>query len=164
MDLLKILIPAVLALAGTIAGIVFAQRRWSAERASAKSADFARERREAYKQLWALLEETHMKIRGALDLPQDWHGMLAALNAFILKADVYLEPDIHQLANDYVDGLRHLRETIDKYGSEVESIGFADSRAASPALTYTATAIRDAAQLSERLRNELKQRVVAVLK
>ena len=163
-DILKIAIPALLALAGTIAGLVMAQRRWRAERTAVQGTDFHRERRDAYKQLWTILEETHMKVRSAADLEKEWHPLLAQMNAFILKSDVYFEPDVHRLANAYVDALKKLRQAVEELGDEDQRFGMADSRVASWGVTRVARGIEEAGHISEELRSELKQRVQAVLK
>ena len=62
-EILKTSIPALIALAGVLIGLIVAYRRWHIERRDSSSADYRRDRRSAHKDLWERVEDVHVRLR-----------------------------------------------------------------------------------------------------
>ncbi len=100
-----------IALAGVVAGLWLGQRQWKAEQAR-KDAEEAREQRDtfienerrAYSGLWELTARTQEEMRGALEAltPQRFSGLLADLNAYMLREGLYIERQDRFLTIEYL--------------------------------------------------------------
>jgi hypothetical protein len=71
---------AFLGLAGTIAGLIFAYRKWLREQQVEHSKAFRTDRQAAYKQLWELAEQLNVEGRRAAMSDPDFSGRVTQIN------------------------------------------------------------------------------------
>ena len=62
-DLLKVTVPALLALIGVFAGLVIGYYKWKVEKREERSAEYLHKRREAYQIFFDKLEDAHLELR-----------------------------------------------------------------------------------------------------
>ena len=117
-ELLKILVPAGLALIGVLAGLLVGYRRWLQERRDSQNEDYRKERREAYKELLEKLENIHVTVRRFSGSSSRISSLIADVNTHILKSAAYLEDDVRELANRYVESLKELDYIVRNSESE----------------------------------------------
>jgi len=94
----------VLGLLGTVFGVWLGHRQWKQEAARTDAASFQEHLREAYFKLWDVVEEAHLKMRGALDglTPEVFSGFLADVNNFMIRHGLYIEREDRTLVLEYL--------------------------------------------------------------
>ena len=117
-EYLKIILPASIALIGTIITIVIGYRQWRRQQESSRRATFFTEKRSAYKGLWEKLEEVHIKLRTEEVSISEFNGLLRDVNSYILKQSLYLEPQDQALSNQYLKTVRRYAEIVLGSGNE----------------------------------------------
>lgn len=125
-DLLKVAIPAALALAGVLAAAILTHRRWKQELKKSKEDAYTTARREAYQALWARLEEVNLALRDDLRSNPSLFASLKDVNTLFLQNSLYLDDDDQVLINRYVEALHRWRSAI--YASGDEDVASAFSR------------------------------------
>jgi RNase adaptor protein for sRNA GlmZ degradation len=125
LDLLKVLIPAVLALLGAMVAALLAHKRWKHEQQSVKADPFASARRDAYKALWERLEEVNLALREDSKSNTFLFESLKEVNTLFLQNSLYLDAEDQALMNRYVEALHRWRGAIFTSGNEDVASAFA---------------------------------------
>ena len=120
-EYLKIILPASIALIGTIITIFIGYRQWKRQQESSRNATFVAEKQSAYKGLWEKLEEVHIKLRTEEVGISEFNGLLREVNSYILKQSLYLEPQDQTLSNQYL-------KTVHRYAEIVLGCGNKEAR------------------------------------
>lgn len=94
----------ILTFAGVAVGLWLGERRWKREQARQDTARFESGLREAYLELWEVVESTHLKMRASLDglSPEVFSGMLADVNGFMFRRGIFIEPADRELVLEYL--------------------------------------------------------------
>lgn len=117
-ETLKVAIPAVIALIGTIITASLAYRQWKRQQQAARSSSFLVDKQTAYKNLWDNIEKVHIKLRTEEVYQSQFNTLLTDVNAFILSNALYLEEHDRRLVNQYLQGLFRFVEIIRSSGDE----------------------------------------------
>jgi hypothetical protein len=115
-ETLKIILPALITLTGTVAGLAFVFKRWKSDLKSDASKSFRKDRSIAYKKLWSMVEDIHVKIRTSEVTDEEFHGFVREINAYVLKSHIFFEDDIQKVANEYLVAVRELKDSIEVTG------------------------------------------------
>jgi len=111
-EYLKIIIPAGVALAGTLITVLVGYRQWKRQRDDARYATFLKDKEEVYKRLWEQLEEVQIKLRTENVSDPAFNALVKMVNSYILKNSLYLEEQDKSLSNRYLDAVRKTTEII----------------------------------------------------
>ncbi len=111
-EYLKIILPALIALIGTIIAIMVGYRQWKHQQGASHYGSFATEKQTAYKTLWEKLEEVHITLRTEEVSRSNFNMLVLGVNTFILKNSLYLEEQDRDLSNRYLQAVRKLKEAI----------------------------------------------------
>lgn len=104
-DLLKIGLPATIALVSTIITAVFGYRVWKRQQRASRHNALLDERAQAYKELWEKLEEVHVRLRGLQSKSQHFSKMVRDVNAFAMKHGLHIDEQDRALATQYLDAV-----------------------------------------------------------
>ncbi|MFN0138780.1 MAG: hypothetical protein ACKVQW_01670 [Pyrinomonadaceae bacterium] len=124
---LRVVIPALLAFAGTLIAAYLGYRQWKKHGENAQKADYLKEKQTVYKELWEKLEEVHLKLRIESVEKSDFKDLLFGVNSYILKKQLFLEKDDQTLVNQYLQSVYELADAIKMYGDEETQWGFQTS-------------------------------------
>lgn len=140
-DVLKVLIPATIALLGTILTIVIGYRQWKRQ----QDAPFVSAKQSAYKGLFEKLEEAHIKLRTEeVDLNK-FRDLVRDVNSYILRNSLYLDERDRTLSNTYLDALYRFKEIVMESGDEDTEQAMTDTRAIPTKVSNIARELRDLA-------------------
>ena len=117
-DMLKVILPALIALIGTLVVALIGYRQWRRQQTNAREDEFRKQQREAYKGLWDKLEDVHVKLRVDTVPKEDFRAMTRDVNTYILKNNLHLETEDRELANQYLDRVRKFVEIVESSGVE----------------------------------------------
>lgn len=160
-EYLKIILPASIALIGTIITILVGYRQWKRQQVSSRSATFLAEKQSAYKALWEKLEEVHIKLRTEEVGISEFNGLLREVNSFVLKQSLYLEPQDHILSNQYLKTVHRLAEIVLASGDEEAQEEMALT---GPGLPYeTIKEIKSLFDEVDRIRNSIIERFRTII-
>jgi hypothetical protein len=116
--MLKVILPALIALAGTLVVALIGYRQWRRQQTATREEDFRKQQKETYKELWNKLEDVHVKLR-VEDVPkEDFRSMTREVNTYVLKNSLYLDKKDQELANDYLSQVRRFVEIVESSGVE----------------------------------------------
>lgn len=117
-EILKIVVPAAVALVGTVLTTIIAYRRWKREQEDARSGEYESQRQKAYSELWNMLVEVHIKLRvDAIDQPA-FRTLVQEVTAYLLKSSLWLDKEDRRLATEYLHALYHFKEGVFALESE----------------------------------------------
>jgi hypothetical protein len=104
-DILKVALPAGIALLGTITTVAIGYRQWKRQQDIARNNAFLADKQSAYKNFWNKIEEAHIKIRTRKFNPREFDNCLREVNSFYLKHSLYLEEQDRDLSNRYLEAI-----------------------------------------------------------
>jgi hypothetical protein len=162
-DLLKIVLPAAMALFGTLFGLWLGQRRWSSELKMTKRRAFDAQRYSAYEELWKILENAHITIRTGRPEMAEVQKLDQEINGFRLRNAILLDKSDSKLSNRYFNSILRLSEVISESGSHELAERFETTSAFEDADIADIQALVKANQDAEALREELILRIRAVM-
>jgi hypothetical protein len=162
-ELTKLLIPAGMALAGTIFGLWLGQWRWSAELRMKKRRAFDARRYTAYDELWTILENAHISIRTGLPSQQDIHNLDRRINSFRLRNAVLLDEEDSSLSNRYFNSIVSVGTKVAESGSRQLAEEWERTNVVPAADTNELQELARAMETAERLRGELIARIRDVM-
>lgn len=111
-EYLKIILPASIALIGTIITIFIGYRQWKRQQESTRHASYVTEKQSAYKGLWEKLEEVHVKLRTEDVHISEFNNLLRDVNSYILKNSLYLDREDQVLSNQYLKDVYRYKEIV----------------------------------------------------
>jgi hypothetical protein len=101
-ELVKVGLPATIALVGTIITAVFGYRQWKRQQRTPRHNALLDERAQAYKELWEKLEEIHVGVRGRQPKSAQFSQMIRDVNAFAMKHGLHIDDQDRELATQYL--------------------------------------------------------------
>jgi hypothetical protein len=162
-QIMKVLVPALLALFGTGFGLWLGQRRWSTELRMKKRRAFDARRYAAYEELWRIVESAHITIRTGRPETSEVHQLSEQVNAFRLQNAIFLEPLDSELSNRYFNSVVRLAKAIAESGSRELQERFALTNTIPEADVAKLGDLVKANANATRLRDELMARVRTVM-
>jgi DNA-binding SARP family transcriptional activator len=164
MDFLKIVLPALIALLGTILTAVIAYHRWKKEQAISKVGSYEADVQKAYAELWNRLEDIHIKLRTEGADSQIFRALLTGINAYLLKYSLWINKEDMALAQQYVKVLQKLDELVRTQGDDDEREAWATTAALPYKTIMRARAINEAMDEANSLRRKLIEKFQSALK
>lgn len=162
-DLLKVVLPAAMALFGTIFGLWLGQRRWSSELKMTKRRAFDAQRYTAYAELWKVLENAHIIIRTGRPEGDEVRKLDQEINSFRLRNAILLDTADSKLSNQYFNSILRLSKIIAESGSRELAQRFETTSAFEDSDIANIKGLVKANQDAEALREELILRIRAVM-
>jgi hypothetical protein len=153
------LIPALIALIGTLLTILVGVWQWRKQQQQARTASFNSDRQTAYKTLWEKVEAVHIKLRTSAGDEAAIRSLVQDVNGFILQNRLHLEAQDHQLANEYLKALQTYDQAIRTQSDPALKADWEDTRPMPPV-----TGILEVHQQVEKLRAALLARYQAVVR
>jgi len=163
-DILKVVVPATIALIGTILTIWFGYHQWKRQQDAARSGTYVTEKQSAYKELWVMLENVHIKLRTDEVSQQEFRILVLEVNSYILRQSLYLDDYDRELSNQYLKAVRRMKEAVLEFGDE-ESEFEAVTTGAMPAEVITfAKEYRESVRQVDQLRGKLVERFRTIVR
>lgn len=156
------ILAAVIALVGTVLGLVVAYRRWAKERQSARFAKFEADQQDIYKALWDRVEVVNVALRRDRVDEKGFAQLVGDLNEFMLRNGAHLEDSDRRLVNHYVAAAKRFHEAVSKAGADAQ-VPYGETQDIPPEVSRRIAALADAADQAKRLRDELRSKVRKVL-
>lgn len=157
-EYLKIILPALIALIGTIIAIMVGYRQWKHQQDASRYGSFATEKQTAYKTLWEKLEEVHITLRTEEVSRSDFKRLVLGVNTFILKNSLYLEEQDRDLSNQYLQAVRKLKEAIASSQNERAEEAMETSAAIAKDVIETAQQVKASVNEVDLIRNSIIER------
>jgi hypothetical protein len=158
MEYLKIILPASIALLGTIITVLIGYRQWKRQQETSRYGAFVSERQSAYKGLWERLEAVHVKLRTDDINRSDFNDLVGEVNSYILQQSLYLDEHDQLLSNQYLKAVYKFREAVMDSGDAEAEEEMATTAKVVPRVTQNARQLRVAVSELERTRAEIIQR------
>jgi hypothetical protein len=162
-DLLKVLLPAVVGLIGTLFGLWLGHRRWSAERQTSKRSGFDAKRHRAYVELWDMVESAHITIRTAQPTLPEIRELDKKINAFRMRNEPVLDSADLDLSNRYFNSVVTLSAAVAASGSKEMAERFQTTATIPGSDVEELKDLVEATEKVRAVRQELLDRVRAVL-
>lgn len=127
--LLAVIIPAALALIGTVITVIVQMRQPKQDKRAEAQAQSLAEKQAVYKELWEKIEAVHVAARRAEHLSaEDFNRQLADVNSLIMTKSLFVDKQDWDLANRYLKAVRTFKEMVEATGDallqeEVASTG-----------------------------------------
>jgi hypothetical protein len=162
-DMIRIVLPALLAFFGTIFGLWLGHRRWSSEFQMKKRRAFDARRHEAYDQLWKILENAHIAIRTGRPETSAVQALEQEINSFRLRNAIVLEASDSELSNRYFNSIVALSTVIAESGSRKLAKRYRSTGLFGEEEIGNINALVKANEDTSRLREELIGRIRSVM-
>jgi hypothetical protein len=107
-ELLKTILPACIALVGTILVAIVGYRQWKRQQELARYGSFLSERQSAYKRLWERLEAAHLYVRTEAFEREVFQELLRAANVHMIVEGLLLRDGEKERVNRYLQALEVL--------------------------------------------------------
>ena len=167
METLKTILPAVIALVGTLIVAFIGYRQWKGQQRSTGSAPLLAEKRQAYTAVWQKLEVAHLFIRSETFDRQRYLELVREVNMEMMQSGLLLEPGEKGVVNSYLVSMETLAKSLDDYE---DSAIRDDARERMyitadlpPEILERASGLRDAYLDLERKRDEVQNRFRRVI-
>jgi hypothetical protein len=154
-ETLKVVIPACIALVGTIITVVIGYRQWKRQQDASRYGTFITKKHSAYQELWEKLEEVHIKLRTEEVGLNEFKDLLREVNSYILKHSLYLEEEDRSLSNQYLKAVYGLKKIVMASGDEGAEEAMITTANIPLRVTQNAKEIRRAVSEVEEIRNSI---------
>lgn len=121
-DILKVAIPAIIVLIGTIITVLIGYRQWKRQQETSRYGTFLTEKQSAYKELWEKLEDVHIKLRTEDVGITEFNNLVREVNSYILKKGLYIEEIDREYSSRYLKSIFEMKEIIAKPEDEIDEI------------------------------------------
>jgi hypothetical protein len=154
---------ALIALAGTIAGLWVGYRRWLEDKRVAAATGFHAGRQAAYRQLWEKVERLNVDARIEQIPQQDYSKRIAEINAFMLTSSVYIDDSDRKAVNSYIQAAHRFHEVIRSCEIEGANVELGDTAIIPNEVLQQSKALLESQKSALGLRETLLQRVRSVV-
>ncbi|HEY8226384.1 MAG TPA: hypothetical protein VIG25_13980 [Pyrinomonadaceae bacterium] len=158
MDILKVLIPATIALIGTIITLVFGYRQWKRQQEVSRSSTYVTEKQSAYKELWRKLEDVHIKLRTDEVSEPEFRKLVLDVNSYILRNSLYLDDYDREMSNNYLRAVRRMKQLVSESGDEETQAALTSSEVIPDRVSADAKELGRSVREVEQLRGALIER------
>lgn len=162
-DILKVVIPATIALLGTILTVVFGYRQWKRQQEASRRGAYVAEKQSAYKELWVKLEDVHLKLRTDEVSEQDFRKLVLEVNSYILRQSLYLDEYDRELSNQYLRAVRRMKDAVLEHGDEESEFAMVDSLRMPPEVITFAKEYRESIRQVDQIRGALIERFRTII-
>jgi hypothetical protein len=156
-------VAAVVALIGVLAGLAVGLRRWQGERRDARTADFAKDRRAAYQNLWSNVEGLSIALRTERLTRDELDGRVRELNAGLLKSGLFIDEPDRESAASYVEAVKRFHALVSSSNDPEAQRSFSLTDAIPAEVIQRARDLGVAQERARDLRGRLVQRLRVVL-
>jgi hypothetical protein len=104
-EIVKLTIPAIIALLGTIIAVLLSYLQWKRQHDTEAKRKFLDDRKKIYEKLWQMLEEIHIYIRSN---SMDYRKIIekeSEVNSYILKNSLFIEKEDTNITKEYLGGV-----------------------------------------------------------
>jgi hypothetical protein len=103
---------AIVALVGTLIGTYFAYIKWKDKRRNEIYGEYIKKQQHIYSELWDLLENFSILLRIEEFSNEKVKIHVRGICIYVMKNDLYIDPEINRLARDYVASLLELNKAV----------------------------------------------------
>ncbi len=121
-EVLLVLIPALIALGGTLLTLYITMWSQRKQKQHDKGRQFTADQQAAYKSLWSVLEEIHLQFRTDEAALEKYGSAVTLVNSFLIKNAVYLDDEDQTLSHAYLGALKKLTEIVKDYSDEIPQL------------------------------------------
>lgn len=118
MDNLKIILPALIGLIGTLVVAFIGYRQWKRQHALNRAGSVLSEKQAAYKLIWNKLEDAHIYVRTETYSRERFLELVRNINIELMKSGLLLERGEKRLVNEYLHALETFAKTLDQHSDE----------------------------------------------
>jgi hypothetical protein len=127
MENLRIVLPALIALIGTLVVAYLGYRQWRRQHALTRAGSLLIEKQTAYKSIWNKLEDVNVAVRAETFTKQQFREAVKSVNVELMKSGLLLEGDEQVVVHDYLGALQAFGEKLaevdhEEYADEVEDV------------------------------------------
>jgi ABC-type multidrug transport system fused ATPase/permease subunit len=159
-DYVKIGLPAVLGLVGTIITVLVTVYLARRQARRTRQQQYGDKSSTVYDELWERLEGIHIAIRTERFDEERLSDRLRELNSFILAKSIYLDDEDRALANDYIHKVKRFGDTVQLHGRDQDKQRLNETGAMNPDAIRDVLAQEEAAMsVRERIRTKIKNRI-----
>jgi hypothetical protein len=115
MDSLKIILPALIGLIGTLIVAFLGYRQWKRQHALSRSASVLADKQLAYKTIWNKLEDVHLFVRSETFVRKRFLELTRDVNVELMRSGLLLERGEKGLVNNYLQALEKLAKSLDRH-------------------------------------------------
>jgi hypothetical protein len=156
------IVVALIALAGTIAGIWVGYRKWLEDKRVEAAKGFHAGRKAAYQELWEKVERLNVDAR-IEEIPQlDYSKRIADINAFMLTSSVYIDDSDRKLVNSYIQAAHRFHEVVRSCEIEGGQIALGDTANIPDEVLQQSKALFESQKSALGLRETLLQKIRSV--
>ena len=159
-EILKILIPAIIALTGIVVGYY----QWKRSQEQKRHDAFVAENRTTYIELWHKLEDVHVKLRTNTVSLDDFRIAVRDVNSFILRNSLYLDDLDRTLSNEYLNRVYDFALVVKESGDSRANEAMAQTLPIQPEVTRSAKEITRAQNTVDEARNVMIQRFRKIIR
>jgi len=127
MDSLKIILPALIGLLGTLVVAFIGYRQWKRQHALSRAGSVLSDKQSAYKTIWIKLEDVHLYARSETFNQDRFHALVRSVNIELMRSGLLLERGEKGLVNDYLQALGTLAKNLDSHENSAVRQGVRDS-------------------------------------
>jgi hypothetical protein len=115
MENLKIILPALIALIGTLVVAFLGYRQWKRQHEFSRVSSLLSDKQTAYKTIWNKLEDVHLFVRSEAFDKDKFLELRRIVNVELMRSGLLLERGEKALVNDYVQALETLATNLDTH-------------------------------------------------
>ncbi|MEU1841166.1 hypothetical protein [Micromonospora chersina] len=151
-----------LALGGVLFGLWLGHKRWRVEQTQKEGSRFDGDLKATYLELWSVVEDVHLTMRNRVVglLPEEFGGLIADVNNFMIRKGLFIERKDRYLVLEY---LFWTNEFLRRMVASGEGRAYVAISLQHDELAPRVDELRLIAERAERLRNALRQRIRQVV-
>jgi hypothetical protein len=115
MDNLKIILPALIGLIGTLVVAFIGYRQWKRQHALARAGSVLSDKHAAYKTIWIKLEDVHLFVRSETFDRERFLELVRNVNVEMMRSGLLLERGEKGLVNEYLQALETFAKSLDSH-------------------------------------------------
>ena len=115
MENLKIILPALIALVGTLVVAFLTYRQWRRTHDLTRAGGVLADKQAAYKVIWRKLEDVHLFVRSQRFDRQKYLELVRKVNIEMMRSGLLLEKGEARLANEYLDAMEAYATSLDEH-------------------------------------------------
>ena len=113
MDNLRIILPALIALVGTLIVAFIGYRQWKRQHALTRAGSVLSDKQAAYKAIWHKLEDVHLFVRSETFNRERFLELVRSVNVELMRSGLLLERGEKGRVNAYLQALETLARNLD---------------------------------------------------
>jgi hypothetical protein len=115
MENLKIILPALIGLIGTLIVALIGYRQWKRKHALERAGSVLADKQTAYKNIWNKLEDVHLFVRSETFNKERFLELVRTVNVELMRSGLLLEAGEKRFVNEYLQALEALAKNLDHH-------------------------------------------------